>query len=259
MVIRTGTGGWSFPPWRGLFYPKGMPQSEELAYASRRHGAIEVNVTYHAFQSPQTFARWAAETPDGFRFTIKAFRGCTNRRVLAEGGEAVERFLAQGLAELGDRLGPVLWQFMPTKSFDAADFAAFVALLPPTLGPLRLRHCVEVRHASFEDPRFVEICRDRGVAICLADSPKFPLIEAETADFVYARLMRGSDDIETGYAPDQLDRWAERLRALAAAPNGEERDVFAFFIQSGKSRAPAAAMALAERLAGGLHEPAVRS
>ena len=259
MVMRTGTGGWSFPAWRGLFYPKGLAARKELEWASRRHGAIEINLTYHAFQAPETFARWASETPEDFRFAVKAFRGCTNRRVLAEAGEWVERFLGQGLERLGERLGPVLWQFAPTKAFAPDDFAAFLDLLPARLGALSLRHCVEVRHASFDDPRFVDACRARNIAVCLADSPKFPLIEADTADFVYARLMRGDDAVETGYPPGQIAHWADRLLSLAPGSGAEARDVFAFFIQGGKSRAPAAALALADRLAGGLPAPAVRS
>jgi uncharacterized protein YecE (DUF72 family) len=243
--IRVGIGGWTFPPWRGVFYPKGVKQKDELAWASRRLRVIEINTTAQSFQSPETFARWADETPQDFIFTVKAHRICTNRKILAGAGEAIDRFLGQGLDRLGDRLGPILWQFMPTKAFDAADFAAFLALLPEALNGLRLRHAVEARHASFEDARFVDLCRARGVAICLADSPKFPLIDAATADFTYARLMRGEDGIETGYEAAALDDWARRLSARAAAGG----PVFAFFINAGKIRAPAAALALAARLA----------
>ena len=251
--IRVGVGGWIFPPWRKTFYPAKLPRGEELAHASRALSVIEINVTYHAAQTPETFARWAAETPDGFLFTVKASRLCANRRVLAEAGESIGRFLGQGLSELGDRLGPILWQFMPTKRFDAADFAAFLDLLPDSLPGAAenrpLRHAVEVRHESFADPAFVDLCRDRGVAICLTDSAKFPMIDAPTAPFAYARLMRGEDDIPTGYAPADLDRWARRLRALSGAGEGATpREVFAFFINGGKSRAPAAAMALTDRL-----------
>jgi uncharacterized protein YecE (DUF72 family) len=247
--IRTGVGGWVYAPWRGVFYPAGVRQADELAFASRRLGTIEINATYQSFQAPETFARWAAQTPDDFVFTVKASRTCTNRRVLAEAGESVARFLGQGLDRLEARLGPILWQFMPTKAFDAADFAAFLDLLPDRLGARALRHCVEVRHQSFADPRFVDLCRDRGVAVCLADSPKFPMIDEITADFTYGRLMRGEDDIETGYPAADLDAWAGRLRALATdARTGAPREVFAFFINAGKLRAPAAAMALAGRL-----------
>ncbi len=260
MVIRTGTGGWTFPPWRGVFYPKTVRQADELAYASRAHGAIEINSTYYSPQPPKVFAHWAAQTPEGFVFTVKASRFCTNRRVLAEGGESVTRFLGQGLIELGDRLGPILWQFMGTKAFDPVDFAAFLDLLPSAQDGLALRHCVEVRNASFDDPRFFDMCRARGVAICMSDNPDYPLIEAPTADFGYARLMRGADEIETCYPPDQLDAWADRFLDLEKAADGAPtRDVFAFFISGGKVRAPAGAMALAARVAGGHPGPAVQS
>jgi len=245
--IRVGIGGWTFPPWRGVFYPAGTRQKDELAFASARLRVIEINATFQSFQTPATFARWASETPEGFVFTVKASRLCTNRRVLAGAGEAVERFLGQGLEALGDRLGPILWQFMPSKAFDPTDFAAFLDLLPDTLNGLPLRHCIEVRHQSFDDPRFLDLCRARGAAVCLIDSPKFPMIEADTADFTYARLMRGEDTIETGYPPEALDAWARRLRGYADRGG----DVFAFFINAGKPRAPAAALALNQRLTAG--------
>src|SRR5665213_3084498 len=251
--IRAGIGGWTFEPWRGVFYPPGTRQADELAFASRRVTAIEINGTYYSSQKPETFAKWAAQTPEGFVFALKASRFCTNRRVLAEGGESVARFLGQGLAELGDKLGPILWQFMATKKLGPDDFAAFLGLLPATLEGLPLRHCVEVRHASFADPAFVALCRERGVAICCSESPKWPLIADPTADFVYARLMKGRDEIETGYEAPDLDAWAGRLRVYArgetpgdlalAAPDRRaavaDRDVFAFFISAGKVRAPA--------------------
>jgi uncharacterized protein YecE (DUF72 family) len=261
--IRAGVGGWTFEPWRGVFYPAGTRQADELAYASRHLTAIEINATYYSSQKPSTFAKWAAQTPAGFVFALKASRFCTNRRVLAEAGQSVDRFLGQGLAELGDRLGPVLWQFMATKRFDADDFAAFLDLLPTTLEGLTLRHCMEVRHPSFADPAFVGLCRERGMAICISESPDWPTIADVTADFVYARLMKGSDAIATGYVARDLDAWARRLRAWAGGGAPEDlplvspdfrlapvgRDVFAFFISAGKVRAPAAAMALIERLA----------
>jgi uncharacterized protein YecE (DUF72 family) len=242
--IRVGIGGWTFAPWRGVFYPKGTRQADELQYASRKLTAIEINGTYYSSQKPATFAKWATDTPDGFVFSVKASRFCTNRRVLADAGESIDRFFAQGLGELGDRLGPILWQFMAAKPFARDDFAAFLDLLPRTLGGRDLRHCVEVRHASFQDTAFIDLCREHGVAICLADHPTYPMIEEMTADVVYARLMRGADDIETCYPAADLDAWAGRLKAYAAM----DRDVFAFFISSGKVRAPAGAMALIQRL-----------
>lgn len=248
-LIRTGIGGWVFPPWRGVFYPTGMRQADELAYASQRLGAIEINATSQSLQRPETFARWAAQTPEGFIFTVKAHRLCTNRKVLADAGDIVARFLGQGLTELGPRLGPIFWQLMHTKAFDPADFAAFLELLPPELAGRPLRHAIEVRHASFADPRFYDLCRARGVAIVVLDHPDYPLIDEATADFAYARLVRGRDDIETGYPPEALDAWAKRLgQAASGGGTRGPRNVFAFFINAGKVRAPAAAMALAERL-----------
>jgi uncharacterized protein YecE (DUF72 family) len=258
--IRIGVGGWNFPPWRETFFPKDVKQKDELAWASRQLTAIEVNGTYYSSQKPATFAKWARATPDGFVFSLKASRFCTNRKILADAGPSIERFVGQGIAELGDRLGPILWQLANSKKFDADDFAGFLDLLPAELDGRPLRHCVEARHASFVDSRFVELCRERGVAICLADHEVYPLIADVTADFVYARLMRGADETPTCYAPTDLDAWAGRLaefadggapedlpRLSAPAP-GRERDVFAFLISGGKPRAPAGAMALIERV-----------
>jgi len=261
-TIRAGIGGWTFEPWRGVFYPKGLRQADELSYAAERLTAIEVNGTYYSSQKPESFAKWAASTPQGFVFSLKASRFCTNRKVLAEAGPSIEKFLTQGLTELGDRLGPIVWQFMATKKFDADDFSAFLKLLPASQDGLPLRHVVEVRHPSFVDPAFVTLCRSHGVAICLAHHAEFPQIADVTSDFVYARLIKGSDDIETCYPPDEIDAWADRFRTYASggapgdlafadpanpAPKAE-RDVFAFFISEGKVRAPAGAMALIERV-----------
>jgi uncharacterized protein YecE (DUF72 family) len=260
--IRAGVGGWTFEPWRGVFYPKGLRQSDELDYASRHLTAIEINGTYYSTFKPDSFAKWRAATPDGFKFSVKASRFCTNRKVLAEMGKALEVFLNQGLVELGDRLGPVLWQFMGTKKFEPEDFEGFLELLPDRLEGLPLAHVVEPRHASFKDPAFVALCRKYKVAICLAEHATYPMIPDVTGDVVYARLQAGSDEIETAYAPADLDRWAERLSAYAAGETPAElpavdpatpapkapREVFAFFIHEGKVRAPAAAMALLERV-----------
>jgi uncharacterized protein YecE (DUF72 family) len=261
-VIRVGVGGWTFAPWRGVFYPQDCKQKDELAFASRHLTAIEINGTYYSGFSRATFAKWAAETPEGFVFSVKASRFCTNRRVLAEGGESIRRFFAQGLDALGDRLGPILWQFMATKKFDADDFGAFLDLLPAELDGRPLRHVLEVRHESFCDPRFVDMCRARGLAICAADHGTYPLIADVTADFVYARLMRGLDENETCYLGADLDAWAGHLRdwsgggapadlaPVSSAPPAaaQGRDVFAFLISGGKVRAPIGAIALIERL-----------
>ncbi len=258
--IRTGIGGWTFPPWRGVFYPKGLRQADELTYAASKLGAIEINGTYYSLQKPASFAAWAAATPEDFVFSVKASRFCTNRRVLSDAGDAIDRFMGQGLSELGGKLGPILWQFMATKKFDPEDFAGFLALLPRELGGRPLRHCVEVRNASFATEAFIDLARAHNVAICLSENPDYPIVADVTADFVYARLMRGRDEIETGYEMTDLDDWAQRFRVyasgdtpdfprIAAQTKTEPRDVFAFFISAGKVRAPAAAMALAERLA----------
>jgi uncharacterized protein YecE (DUF72 family) len=259
--IRAGIGGWIFEPWRGVFYPKGLKQADELGYASRHVTAIEINSTYYSTQSPASFAKWAAATPDGFKFAVKGSRFCTNRRVLGEAGDSVAKFLGQGITELGDRQGPILWQFMPTKKFDPADFDAFLALLPDKQDGAPLRHAVEVRNASFADPAFVDLCRRRGVSICVSENDNYPLIADGVTDFAYLRLLMGSDQIETGYPPEDLDRWAARLADYAKgeipddlsslappAPRSGPREVFAFVIHEGKVRAPAAAMALLERL-----------
>lgn len=262
--IRAGVGGWTFEPWRGVFYPKGLKQAQELDYASRHLTAIEINGTYYSTFKPDSFAKWRAATPEGFKFSVKASRFCTNRKVLADMGQSMEVFLGQGLVELGDRLGPILWQFMGTKKFDPEDFEGFLKLLPTTLEGLPLRHVVEVRHDSFKDPAFVALCRKYKVAICLADHATYPMIADVTGDLVYARLQTGSDDIETAYAPADLDRWAERLKVYAGggAPKdlpvvdadhtapSEPREVFAYFIHEGKIRAPAAAMAMLQRVGG---------
>jgi uncharacterized protein YecE (DUF72 family) len=260
--IRAGIGGWTFEPWRGVFYPKGLRQADELEYASRRLTAIEINGTYYSTFKPDSFAKWRAATPDGFKFSVKASRFCTNRKVLADMGKSMEVFLNQGLVELGDRLGPVLWQFMATKKFEPEDFEAFLQLLPDSLEGLPLRHVVEVRHPSFMDPAFVQLCRKHKVAICLADHETYPLIADVAGDLVYARLQTGSDEIETAYSAADLDLWTRRLQAYAAGGAPDDlpmvdadhkapvtpREVFCFFIHEGKVRAPAAAMALLERV-----------
>jgi uncharacterized protein YecE (DUF72 family) len=260
--IRVGVGGWTFEPWRGVFFPARLAHAKELAYAASQLTAIEVNGTYYGTQAPASFARWAKETPDGFVFSLKASRFCTNRKVLAEAGDSVGKFLSSGLVELGDKLGPILWQFMPTKKFDPDDFGAFLKLLPASQNGLRLSHAVEVRHESFLTPTFVALAREAGVAIVFADSAKHPAIADLSADFVYARLQDAKEEIETGYDAAALDRWTDVARAWArgAAPEGldyidsatdaraPQRDVFIFMINGAKVRAPAAAMGLLDRL-----------
>jgi uncharacterized protein YecE (DUF72 family) len=262
--IRAGIGGWTFEPWRGVFYPDGLRQADELAYAASKLTAIEINGTYYSSFKPDSWAKWRAATPDGFRFAVKASRFCTNRKVLADGAESMGKFLNQGLSELGDRLGPILWQFANTKKFDEADLEGFLKLLPAKQDGLPLAHVLEVRHPSFVDPAFVALARRYGATICLADHATYPMIPDVTGDLVYARLQTGSDDEPTAYKPADLDLWVDRFRTYAeggapadlapAAPGTaapvKPRDVYAFVIHEGKVRAPAAAMAMIERIGG---------
>jgi uncharacterized protein YecE (DUF72 family) len=241
--IRIGIGGWTYEPWRGPFYPKGLAQKRELEFASRALTSIEINGTYYSTFKPASWIRWREETPPGFVFAVKASRFCTNRKVLAGAGDSVARFVGQGLAELGDRLGPIDWQFMATKKFEPDDMAAFLALLPREAGGVPLRHALEVRHASFQDERFYDLARRRNVAIVLADSDEFPLIDQPTADFTYARLMRAQENVATGYPAADLGRWAKRAGTWA-----KRGDAFVYFISGAKVRNPAAAQALIARV-----------
>ena len=250
MTIRVGIGGWVYAPWRGSFYPEGLPQARELAHASRAVTSIEINGTFYGAQRPESFRRWRAETPEDFVFSLKAPRFATHRRVLAEAGPTIERFFATGVLELGPKLGPILWQFPPTKRFDAADFTAFLELLPRRHDGRALRHVLEIGHDSFADAAFAALLRRFEVAVALVDSERHPLIAEVTADFIYARLRRSEAGEATGYAPGALDGWATRLKDLAG-----KRDGFIYFINGAKERAPAAAQALLERL--GAPPPAV--
>jgi uncharacterized protein YecE (DUF72 family) len=257
--IRIGVGGWSYAPWRGVFYPKGLPQGKELEYASRKLTSIEIDSTYYGSKNPETFRRWRDETPDDFVFSVKGPRFATNRRVLREAGPSIERFFKSGVTELKHKLGPVNWQFATTKRFDPADFGAFLELLPVSVDGLAIRHAVEVRNMSFRTGEFVDLMRARGVAVVTAGDSKFPLIADLTAPFVYARIMGTGEAEEKGYGEAALGLWAERATAWAAgaAPPGLElidptakaspRDVFLYLIGGFKERNPLAAMALIER------------
>lgn len=260
--IRIGIGGWTYKPWRGPFYPQGLPHAKELAYASERLTSIEVNGTFYRTQTAATYRKWASEVPDGFVFALKAIQYATNRRVLKEAGDSIKRFLDSGVAELGSRLGPLLWQFAPTKKFDVADFGGFLELLPDKIGRQPLRHVVEVRHDSFKTPEFIALLRKFKTAVVYTDHAKYPNIADVTGDFVYARLQQGKDTIPTAYPSSALAAWSKRLRhwaeggepddlpRVAQAPQTRDkpRDVFAYVIHDGKLRAPAGAMALIERL-----------
>jgi uncharacterized protein YecE (DUF72 family) len=259
--INVGVGGWTYEPWRGVFYPKGLPHARELSYAGEHLTSIEVNGTFYSTQSPKTFRKWASEVPDDFVFSLKGPRYAVNRRVLAEAGDSIKRFVDSGITELGDKLGPLLWQFAPYKKFDEADFGKFLALLPKKIDGRALRHVIEVRSDSFKTPAFIALARKAGVAICYAEHDTYAEIADITADFVYARLQKGDETLKAGYPPKALDAWAKRAQTWvkggepADLPRVDKtkasktpRDVFIYFIHEAKLRAPAAAMALIERL-----------
>lgn len=258
--VRVGIGGWVFEPWRGSFYPDDLVQRRELEYASRKLTTIEVNGTYYGSQKPATFQAWHDETPEDFVFALKGPRFATNRKVLAEAGPSVEKFLSSGITRLAAKLGPLNWQFMATKKFDPVDFAAFLALLPKQRDGLHLRHAVEVRHDSFRCAEFVDLARQHEVAVVIAGDAVFPQIADVTADFVYARIMGTVEDEPLGYARGALDQWADRARVWAegGVPQGldpvappakaQPRDVFLYVISGYKEHNPQAAMGIIERL-----------
>ena len=244
--IHIGVGGWTYEPWRGVFYPEGLVQKRELEYAASKLSSIEINGTYYSTFKPDSWRKWRDETPDGFVFSVKASRYCTNRKILSEGGDSFDRFLSQGLTELGDRLGPINWQFMATKKFDPEDFEGFLKLLPKEKDGLRLRHALEVRHPSFDVQEFYDLAAKYGAAIVYAEddeAPEWPRIDQDTADFRYARLMSSREDEPAGMTAVELDAAADRVKGWSAT--GE---VFAYFIAGAKVRNPAAAQALIERV-----------
>jgi uncharacterized protein YecE (DUF72 family) len=260
--IYTGIGGWTYEPWRGLFYPKGLPHARELAYAAAHLTSIEINGTFYRTQTPATFGKWASEVPEEFVFALKGPRYAVNRRVLAEAGDSIKRFLDSGVTELGARLGPLLWQFTPYKKFDEKDFGKFLELLPAKFDGCALRHVVEVRNDSFKTPAFIALLRQFGVAVVYAEHDTYTEIADITADFIYARLQKGDEKLKAGYAPKALDAWAKRAQIWAKGGEPKDlprvdnnksaakkpRDTFIYFIHEAKLRAPAAAMALIERL-----------
>jgi uncharacterized protein YecE (DUF72 family) len=260
-AIRIGIGGWTYEPWRGTFYPDDLTQKRELEFASRQLTSIEINGTFYGAQKPETFAKWRDETPDGFVFSLKAPRFATNREVLADAGRTVARFLAGGVLELKDKLGPINWQLLPTKKFDPSDFEAFLKLLPKEAAGRALRHVVEVRHESFRSSDFIALVREHGVAVSIAGDSRYPQIADATAPFVYARIMGTKEAAASGYSDAALDLWAARARAWASGAvvegldyvegrrtDGKARDVYLYVISGHKVRNPAAAMALIRRL-----------
>jgi uncharacterized protein YecE (DUF72 family) len=256
-----GVGGWTYEPWRGVFYSKGLPHARELSYAAQHLTSIEVNGTFYSTQSPKTFRKWASEVPDGFVFSLKGPRYAVNRRVLADAGDSIKRFLDSGITELGDKLGPLLWQFAPHKKFDEADFGRFLDLLPDKFDGRALRHVVEVRSETFKTPVFIALMRKYAIPVVYAEHDSYVEIADITGEFVYARLQKGNEKLKAGYPPKALDAWAARAKTWtkggqpADLPRVDKkpapktpRDVFIYFIHEAKLRAPAAAMALIERL-----------
>ena len=237
--IRAGIGGWDYAPWRDTFYPADVPIKKQLEYASTQVSSIEINGTFYRTAKPEHFASWAEKTPDDFLFAVKATRYATNRKVLAEAGESIERFINSGLTELGDKLGPILWQLAATKQFDPDDLAAFFKLLPAKLGKRKLQHVLDARHDSFLCDDYLKLARKHKVATVITDSPKFPNFTELTGDFVYARLMDAQSDIDTGYSKPALKKWARQAKDWQAqAKSGQ---VYVYFINGAKERAPAAA------------------
>ena len=258
--IRVGIGGWNYEPWRATFYPPGTVQSQELDYASRHVTTIEINGTFYRLQKPAVFAKWHDATPDAFMFSLKAPRFIVQRRDLATAAPALERFLSSGITELKSKLGPLLWQLAETKKFDAKELDAFLTLLPAKAGSQALRHALEVRHPSFMNREFLDIARKHQVAVVFEDDATHPAFADLTSTFVYARLRRSAASLATGYTLAALKHWSRRattwaqgkeppdLPRIAPKPKpkatAQPRDVFIYFINGAKERAPAAAQKL---------------
>ena len=241
-AIRVGIGGWVFAPWKDIFYPPGMRPAEWLPYASRQLTSIEVNATYYRTQTAETFQSWRDAVPDDFTFAVKGPRAATQPRDAERAGVAVRRFLASGVTGLDPKLGPIAWQFPPTRRFDPGELAAFLDLLPDGRDGCRLRHAIEAQHESFRSPECTALLRERGVAMVLLGT-NGETEPAETGDFVYARLKGTVAEEEAGFSPADLEEWAERIRAWS-----KRRDCFVYVIAGAKARNPAAARALIERL-----------
>ncbi|MFL6734674.1 MAG: DUF72 domain-containing protein [Sphingomicrobium sp.] len=242
--IRIGIGGWTFPPWRGTFYPEKLPHSRELEYGSGKFRTLEINATFYGRQSPKSWEKWGATVPDGFQFAIKGSRFCVTRTKLSDGAEGITNFFDQGLGALGPKLGPILWMFAARRQFDADDIAGFIDLLPEQIDGVPIRHVIEPHHESFCNERFFALCKARNVAIVFGDADEVPCIDEQTADFAYARLKRMSEDVPSGYDDSALQGFAHRAQSWSAAG----RDSYIFMINGAKVKAPAAALALSERL-----------
>lgn len=256
-AVRVGIGGWTYAPWRDSFYPAGLPHDQELAHASRRFGALEINASFYGQPAPASVARWREATPADFVFSVKAPRAISYRRALAETGDAVQRFVALMQAGLSHKLGPIVWQLPPTRRFDPADLDAFLGALPAQAGGQRVRHALDVRHDSFRTPAYLALARRHRVATVFTDADDRPSFADVTGDFVYLRLMRTDPALPAGCTPQAL---AQVAACAAAWRDGREpdgvpriepppapvapRDVFVYFIAGAKERAPAAALAV---------------
>lgn len=283
--IRIGVSGWTYAPWRGHFYPEGLPQKHELAHASRVFNSIEINGTFYGLQKPDAFQRWADETPDGFVFTVKGSRYLTHMLKLREPEKPLANFIASGVLRLGPKLGPILWQFPPNFRFDPTRLEPFLALLPAdteaaaTLARMHdarldgrawtrtdakrpVRHAVEIRHESFRDPAFMRLLRRYGVALVCADTVKWPRLMDLTADFVYCRLHGSKTLYKSAYSKAEIDRWADRVVAwatgqpmtdgeFASSPAGrsQRRKVYVYFDNTDKRQAPINARQIVRRIA----------
>lgn len=284
-TIRIGISGWRYVPWRGVFYPDGLPQKQELRYAARQFPSIELNTTFYRLHRPETYARWRDETPDDFVFAVKGSRYITHLQRLKDVEIPLANFLASGILRLGPKLGPFLWQFPPNMKFDADRFDAFFSLLPrdtgeaaalakrhdarlagrswcraPTIIPLR--HAVEIRHDSFCTPDFIRLLRRHRIALVCADTVTWPLLMDLSADFIYCRLHGSKELYVSGYGPRALDRWATRVKSWVRGsepqdakrilprtkPRKSGRDVFVYFDNDVKVRAPADARSLIRRV-----------
>lgn len=284
-AIRIGISGWTYAPWRGVFYPKGLPQKKELAFAARQFRSIEINGTFYGLQKPEAFARWREETPDDFVFAVKGSRYITHMRRLKEVEAPLANFLASGLLRLGPKLGPLLWQFPPNMRFNEERFEAFFRLLPHDMeaaaklasqhderlagrawieaeGNAPVRHAVEIRHESFCTRAFIELLRRHNIGLVVADTPEWPLLMDITADFVYCRLHGAEELYASGYGDNSLGLWASRIEAWSegreptdakrvlgpSVSQAKGRDVYVYFDNDIKVHAPFDAANLARRL-----------
>jgi uncharacterized protein YecE (DUF72 family) len=282
-TVRIGISGWTYAPWHGVFYPKSLPQKHELEYATRQFSSLEINGTFYGMQQPDAFANWADRTPDNFVFAVKAPRFITHMRRLRDAATPLANFIASGLLRLGPKLGPILWQFPPNFRFDADRIEAFLKLLPHDTGTAaslgrkhddrlkapawlkadaerKMRHAFEIRNDTFRTSAFVELLRKYDVALVCADTVEWPRLMDLTSDFVYCRLHGSEELYASGYDDKELDDWAARVATWAKGnePADAERiggpgrkrrrDVFVYFDNDTKVRAPFDAKALTERV-----------